>query len=292
MNEPIKTLNINADALLEKFERGEVRVVHDEAKRLDGGEVEPTGMADSRLHDQSSASVRIAELEAENAELEADFARVHRQADDRIKDLERQLAYERSWKEQNAAEAEKLIETVEKLSAAKSAAEARLEQFARDIAHKLGISYEPPVAKGECAYLAEMERLKELRVSYLSRAEAAEARLNEAQAELRDWIENRGPKLAIQVVNEQVAEANSARETLSLALEQAIAQRDEADIRAEKAEADAGRFRAALEQIEKWTKFYLPLADGSSWEETLREVARYAQAALSGGAGDRDGPAA
>lgn len=35
------------------------------------------------------------------------------------------------------------------------------EEFARDIAHKLGIEYAPPVVKGECVYLAAIERLKE-----------------------------------------------------------------------------------------------------------------------------------
>ena len=35
------------------------------------------------------------------------------------------------------------------------------EQFGRDIAGKLGIDYAPPVAKGDCAYLAAIESLKE-----------------------------------------------------------------------------------------------------------------------------------
>jgi len=35
------------------------------------------------------------------------------------------------------------------------------EQFARDIAVKLNIPYEPPVEKGECKYLAAIENLKE-----------------------------------------------------------------------------------------------------------------------------------
>ncbi len=38
---------------------------------------------------------------------------------------------------------------------------ASAEQFAKDIAHKLNISYEPPVAKGECRYLAALETMKE-----------------------------------------------------------------------------------------------------------------------------------
>ena len=46
--------------------------------------------------------------------------------------------------------------------------------------------------------------------------------------------------------------------------------------------ADNARLRAALEQVEKWTRFYMPLAEGSSWEETLREVHQFAQAALAG----------
>lgn len=40
-------------------------------------------------------------------------------------------------------------------------AEAQLEQFARDIAAKLGIDYTPPVSKGECVYLKALEEMKE-----------------------------------------------------------------------------------------------------------------------------------
>src|SRR5262245_17632342 len=39
--------------------------------------------------------------------------------------------------------------------------ENHMEQFARDIANKLGIPYEPPVAKGDCKYLVALEALKE-----------------------------------------------------------------------------------------------------------------------------------
>jgi hypothetical protein len=62
-------------------------------------------------------------------------------------------------------------ETVKALVEERNKAQARirdLEQFASDIANKLNIPYEPPVAKGECKYLVALEGLKE-------RAEKAEA---------------------------------------------------------------------------------------------------------------------
>jgi hypothetical protein len=52
------------------------------------------------------------------------------------------------------------------------------------------------------------------------------------------------------------------------------------DARIAELETDNAKLRAALEQVERWTKFYQPLAEGSSWEETLREVAQFAQSAL------------
>jgi flagellar biosynthesis/type III secretory pathway chaperone len=55
-------------------------------------------------------------------------------------------------------------------------ADARLEQFARDIAHKLDILYEPPVAQGKCKYLAGIENLKE-----------RETALRNALTTVRDW---------------------------------------------------------------------------------------------------------
>lgn len=54
---------------------------------------------------------------------------------------------------------------------------AEAERFARDIANKLGIPYEPPVTKGECAYLRALETLKE-------RAEKAEKEVERLRDEL------------------------------------------------------------------------------------------------------------
>jgi hypothetical protein len=66
------------------------------------------------------------------------------------------------------------------------AAEARLEQFAKDIALKLGIDYGPPVEKGECGYLVALEALKD-------RAETAEAQattLREVITKVAEYLES------------------------------------------------------------------------------------------------------
>ena len=101
--------------------------------------------------------------------------------------------------------------------ASRDGAKARIaeaEQFARDIAHKLGIDYTPPVSKGECVYLKALEAIKERNAELEARlAEAKETTAASINA-LQVWIE-----------------------------------------RAEKAEAENARQRAALEQY----------ADMSNW---------------------------
>src|SRR5262249_49188498 len=71
---------------------------------------------------------------------------------------------------------------IDNLKGSLAAAERRLEQFAQDIAYKLGMSYEPPVEKGDCQYLKGIEDLKE-------RAVAAEARAEEAEKQVEQLKE-------------------------------------------------------------------------------------------------------
>lgn len=77
------------------------------------------------------------------------------------REAEQQLASahnaKRTAEENELAAAAELDEVTAQLAAAQR----QHEQFAQDIADKLGIEYAPPVAKGDCAYLAAIERLKE-----------------------------------------------------------------------------------------------------------------------------------
>jgi DNA repair exonuclease SbcCD ATPase subunit len=82
------------------------------------------------------------------------------------------------------------------------------------------------------------------------RAEAAEAQLAEAKAQLRDWVENRGPRLTAEEVNRQLAGTGERINTLTSALEKCITQRNEADYRTGQAEARAAAMRKALEMVE------------------------------------------
>jgi chromosome segregation ATPase len=82
-----------------------------------------------------------------------------------------------------------------------------------------------------------------------ARIRELEAQLAEAKAELRDWVENRGPRLTAEEVNRHLAGTGERINTLTSALEECITQRDEADYRTGQAEARAQAMRAALEAI-------------------------------------------
>jgi hypothetical protein len=45
--------------------------------------------------------------------------------------------------------------------------------------------------------------------------------------------------------------------------------------------ARAADLAKALEQVRNWTRFYMPLAEGTSWEKTLQEVSGFTEAALN-----------
>src|SRR5262249_10224645 len=74
------------------------------------------------------------------------------------------------------------VAEIDNLKGSLAVAQRRLEQFAQDIAYKLGLPYEPPVEKGDCRYLKGIEDLKE-------RAERAEAERDQLRAALEavEW---------------------------------------------------------------------------------------------------------
>lgn len=122
-----KTLAIDAEALLEAFQRDEVRIVHGEA---DGGEV---GLAtDAQLNE------RIAELTAQLASARSDIesatlnwrntARTawerNGKLEKQLKEAEREREIERAWADQFYGLAQKLQQTLDAVLEKKSAAEA------------------------------------------------------------------------------------------------------------------------------------------------------------------------
>jgi uncharacterized coiled-coil DUF342 family protein len=93
------------------------------------------------------------------------------------------------------------------------------EQFARDIATKLDIPYEPPVAKGACAYLVALEEMKAQLREAEQRNVKLEAELREA-SELLETPIGYGVGLrcvaeAVRVVLTRLREAEAARDVMA-----------------------------------------------------------------------------
>ncbi len=129
--------------------------------------------------------------------------------------------------------------------------------------------------------------LSNLTAKAIERTEQAKAQLADAEREVEHSHEIIiGQNEEIVKAKARLAQANTKAEGWQNRCQEVMAKLDGQSylfmkLELEKAEADAARLRVALEQIRRWTRFYMPLANGSSWEETLREVSAFAESALT-----------
>src|SRR5262245_38204600 len=156
----------------------------------------------------------------------------------RIAELEAQLAHERSWKETNAAQADKLMETVESLATQVASAEDRAWQAEKDTEEIVGRLHK---AHSLLAKVTVDEQIA------IARAESAEAERDKLRAVLEGAQYNEIDDM----LTRDIEVCRLTGEAVHALTQKYIDYSDQAAHRIEEAEAERDRLRAALESIVK-----------------------------------------
>ena len=218
-----------------------------------------SGYLQRKAEEAETEQEQIARLDAENEQLTADFARLHKQAEARIRELE---AARELWKKSEEGTLAQMAETNERFKGALSTireleaqlaeAEKRVEELRAvgcgamfDAHNKMKDERDAAIQKladaGEQLYIAGREYTQ-----VMARAEKAEAQLAEAEETLREKEDGQLARYWMDRFDKAEAKFDTAIQQLTLAnrINKELA------ARAENAEAEAATLRELVKRVE------------------------------------------